>query len=255
MSFTIEDYHDLVQLLMEHPEWRSELRGLLLSDEILSLPEIVRELAEAQCRTEVRIEELAETQKNFEERLSRLEITVQKLVEQVTSLVEQVSKLNISHLQVVDTVGNMKGRLLELTYRDKAYGYFGHLLRHVKVANLSKIDDELEANLTPGEFHDVFRMDLMLSGQIRELPGRPEVFLVLEISSTVDENDVDRAWYRASLVRRIGRKVIPVVAGEKLSFELEPYAKKQNVVIMQDGQVLFWQEALSAWVNKELKDS
>ena len=39
MAFTIEDYRDLVQLLSERPEWRSELRQLLLSDELLILPE------------------------------------------------------------------------------------------------------------------------------------------------------------------------------------------------------------------------
>ena len=39
MAFTVEDYRDLIQLLSEHPEWRSDLRQLLLSDELLTLPE------------------------------------------------------------------------------------------------------------------------------------------------------------------------------------------------------------------------
>ena len=39
MAFTVEDYRDLVQLLAERPDWRSELRQLLLSDELLTLPE------------------------------------------------------------------------------------------------------------------------------------------------------------------------------------------------------------------------
>ena len=45
MSFTVDDYHDLVQLLQQHPEWKSELKQLLLSDELLSLPDMMRELA------------------------------------------------------------------------------------------------------------------------------------------------------------------------------------------------------------------
>ena len=48
MAFTVQDYHDLVRLLSEHPEWKSELRKLLLSGELLTLPAVVRELAEAQ---------------------------------------------------------------------------------------------------------------------------------------------------------------------------------------------------------------
>jgi len=37
MTFTVSDYADLVRLLNEHPEWRAELRRLLLSDELLTL--------------------------------------------------------------------------------------------------------------------------------------------------------------------------------------------------------------------------
>ena len=88
MAFAVDDYHDLARLLAEHPEWREELRRLLLSDELLSLPEIVRELAKAQQRTEDRLDALVEAQQHFEERLSRLETTVQRLVEQVEALTE-----------------------------------------------------------------------------------------------------------------------------------------------------------------------
>ncbi len=79
----VEDLHDLVRLLEEHPEWRAELRRVLLGNELLQMPELVREifdilrrhseilerhsqaterLTEAQRRTEQRIEELARLQ-------------------------------------------------------------------------------------------------------------------------------------------------------------------------------------------------
>ena len=80
MAFTIQDSHDLVQLLVERPEWRSELRSLLLSEELRALPGIVRELAEAQHRTEERLTDLVEAQRRSaehlgggERRLARLE--------------------------------------------------------------------------------------------------------------------------------------------------------------------------------------
>ena len=57
MTFAVQDYHDLIRLLDEHPGWRAELRRLVLSDELLALPEIVRQLATAQQRTEARVEE------------------------------------------------------------------------------------------------------------------------------------------------------------------------------------------------------
>ena len=86
MAFTINDCHDLVQLVDEHPEWRRELRQLLLPEELLELPHIVRELAErvnqlteAQGRTEETLRRvadglnaLADAQRRTEERLDQL---------------------------------------------------------------------------------------------------------------------------------------------------------------------------------------
>ncbi|MCS7248491.1 MAG: hypothetical protein NZ840_09640, partial [Anaerolineales bacterium] len=80
------EFRRWIDTLYQHPEWRAELRRLVLTDEILELPTlvreiagIVRELAEAQRRTEERLEvlarrvdELAEAQRRTEERLEAL---------------------------------------------------------------------------------------------------------------------------------------------------------------------------------------
>ena len=50
MPFELRDFQDLVRLLREHPDWREELRALLLTQEILTLPVLVRQLAEGQER-------------------------------------------------------------------------------------------------------------------------------------------------------------------------------------------------------------
>ncbi|MFQ5595505.1 MAG: hypothetical protein ACE5HA_15260, partial [Anaerolineae bacterium] len=88
MAFTVRDYQDMVRLLEQHPDWQAELRRLLLADDFLALPAIVRDLAEAQQRTEARLERLeatvqslAEAQERTEARLERLEATVQSLAE------------------------------------------------------------------------------------------------------------------------------------------------------------------------------
>ena len=263
MAFTVEDYRDLVQLLSERPEWRSELRRLLLSDELLALPEIVRGLAEAQQRAEERLanaeERLANVEErlvnveerlaNVEERLSQIEAAIQHLTEQVAELTREVRALTENQHQTDNTVSRLKGDMLELKYRNKIYGYFGYLMRRLKVVDLATIDEALETTLTSGEFRDVFRLDLLATGQLREAPGGPEVWLAIEISSVVDSNDVDRAWRRASLIRRVGPLVLPVAAGERVTPEAETAARNQNVVLMTDGQAQFWDVAVSAWIN------
>ena len=90
MPFSVEEFRDLVRLLEERPEWRRELRRLVLTDELLALPEQVAslrattdqgfqeltrqvaELAEAQGHTEKQVTELAEAQRHTEQRLAEL---------------------------------------------------------------------------------------------------------------------------------------------------------------------------------------
>lgn len=116
MPFTIEDFRDLVRLVEERPEWRAELRRLVLTDELLALPHQVAQLtaqvgvlAEAQRRTDERIAELTEAQRRTDEQLAGL-------TAQVTSLTQTVSML-------VDVVGELKGGMLELRYRATAASY------------------------------------------------------------------------------------------------------------------------------------
>jgi hypothetical protein len=80
MPFRVSDFQTLVRALERRPEWRAELRRLLLTDELLRLPRTVqaltrevRRLAEAQARTEQQLEALVHAQTRAEERLARLE--------------------------------------------------------------------------------------------------------------------------------------------------------------------------------------
>jgi hypothetical protein len=80
MPFTVEEFRDLVRILEERPEWRAELRRLVLTDEILTLPELVRALVEAQRRTEEQVAALVEAQRHTEERVTTLEERVAALI-------------------------------------------------------------------------------------------------------------------------------------------------------------------------------
>ncbi len=81
MPFSIEEFRDLIRLLEERPEWRADLRRLVLSDELLALPEVVRELTEAQRRSEERLRQLIQTQQHTETGVGRLEQALITLTE------------------------------------------------------------------------------------------------------------------------------------------------------------------------------
>jgi len=178
---------------------------------------------------------------------------VQNLTEQVGTLVEQVRALVEAQHRTTDTVGGLKGLVLELTYRDKAGAYFAPLLRRLRVVAPHTLEDILEASLTPGEFRDLLRLDLLLSGRPRRQPEVSEVWLAVEIASVVDQGDVDRAERRAGLLRKAGYRALPVAVGEHMTLGAEEAARSQAVVLLQDGQTLFWEEALQAWVARGVR--
>lgn len=51
MAFTIRDFDDLIRLLDERPEWRDALRRRVFTDELIELPRVTRELADAQIQS------------------------------------------------------------------------------------------------------------------------------------------------------------------------------------------------------------
>jgi hypothetical protein len=243
MAFTIEDYHDLVQLLTEHPEWRPELRRLVLTDELLELPELVRELTRAQQKTE--------------ERLARLEGIVTNLAEQLQSLTQQVNLLTLQVQTIAgeqkrhtDTLGDFKGRLLEMTYRDHAPGYFGRWLRRARAVGLETLEERLETVLSHEELLEVLNLDLLINGRRRDIPATPEVWLAVEVASVVNDADVERAGRRAMLLRRAGYPALPVVAGENITLSAEASARTQKVVVVQDRRSFLWEEATKAWLQE-----
>src|SRR5262244_2320539 len=104
----IKDFQDVVRLLEEHPEWRAELRRLLLTDNLLALPEQVAALVEAQTRTEARVAELAEAQRRTESQVATLISRVDELAAAQTRTEQQVAALVLAVHGLTDEVGKLK---------------------------------------------------------------------------------------------------------------------------------------------------
>lgn len=252
MVFTPQHYSDFIRLLKEHPEWRQELRRLLLPD-VEELSRAIQALTQAQLRTEEGLERLAEAQRRTEERLERLEATVASLAEAQRRTEERLERVEAAIERLIEiltdhtvAIGDLKGRMLELDYQRKAGAYFGPLLRRTRVYEHHVLADELEPHLSPGELRDALLIDVVIRGLPRIRPELPEVLLAVEVSSVVDREDVNRARRRAALLSTAGYPVIPVVAGEEVTLGAEDEIRHHRVVLLQDGRVSQWEEALEA---------
>ena len=221
MPFTVEEFRDLVRILEEKPEWRAELRRLILTEELLSLPEQVAALR-------------AETERRFQE----MAATVDKLAREVARLGIGMGDLVKTQKRLIIDVADLKGERLERRYRERAPAYFGGLIRRARALTTEDLDELLEpavdrGHLSEDEAKEVLHSDVVVRGRRRE--DDSEVYLVVEVSSGVGPGDVERAARRAEILSRSGVAALAVVAGERITADASRRAREMHVRQVTDG--------------------
>lgn len=253
-AFTVQSFHDLVRLLEAQPEWRAELRRLVLTEDLLTLPDLVRELVEAQRRSEERLAALETRTAAVEDRMAAVESRMVALVEAQGRAEEQLADLAKAQRQTQESLDalirrsdriesrldEMRGDFLELRYRNRFGAYFGRILRRVRLVSPEELDDILEEGQASGALDedtasDVRLADLIVRGR-RKTHGQ-ETHLVVEVSVGVGHSDVERAVRRASLLNRV-RPAVPAIAGEWISNEAGEHARQTGVWQVLDGRIV-----------------
>jgi chromosome segregation ATPase len=217
------------------------------------LEERTSRIEERQARSEERQVRLEERQARLEEKQDRLEKKVDKLEEDVFGLKQDVDTLK----KDVDTlkkdvdilkkdvdilkkdvdilkkdVAYLKGSDRERWYRDKAHAVFGRLVLKGKPFEEKAAEILWDAykrgQISKEERDEVLSSDLLWSG---ERDGK-FIVLVVEVSFTISQEDVERAKKRAEILRKLGILAIPVVGGVELGKEV----KLDDVVCIVDGK-------------------
>jgi hypothetical protein len=271
MPFSVEDFQDLIRLLQERPEWRADLRRLVLTDELLTLPELVRELVQAQQRTEARVGRLeeglialteaqqrtearviqmeegleslrAETERRFQElaaSLTSLNQSQTSLNQRMDALRETVQTLAEHVATLLIDVGDLKGSNLERRYRERPFAYFQRLIRQAHTLSGDELNAMLdravsEGQLTDEDVDEIVWADAIVRGRRRE--DGQEVFLVVEASWGIGPYDVQRAHQRATLLAKTGVIALPVVAGTWMTPDGELAARGIKVWRVTNGR-------------------
>jgi hypothetical protein len=97
---TVNDVNDLIRILKEHPEWRDELRRVLLTEELLQLPDLVRELVEIQrqqsqelAQIRATLSEVVQIQRQHSEMLAQHSQAIAQLAEAQRRTDERLEQL------------------------------------------------------------------------------------------------------------------------------------------------------------------
>jgi len=144
-----------------------------------------------------------------------------------------------------DRFADIRGELLEIRYRNKVGTIFGGRLRRPRVVDGGDVWDMLRGRLDEGDIRRIVTADLIVRGGLLPPQGEGELWLVVEVSSVIDRNDVARAAERAALLRKAGLLVVPVAAGERLTQGAMTLSGEFGVALARDGGLAGWDEALA----------
>jgi predicted nuclease with TOPRIM domain len=240
MAFTVSEFRDLIQLLEQHPTWREELRRWVLTEELLALPQTVRELVDLQRQTETRMGQLAGRMDELAQHVAELAQRFDRLVIRIDDLTQRMEQLAETQLRMGSDLEQLKGHNLEQRYRERAPAYFSRILRRVHALSNDELMALLDTAVTQGqlsedEADEILQADVVVRGRHRD--DGTEVYLVVEVSWGVGLHDVQRAAERAALLTRLGTPALPVVAGFWVTPEAQEPVRAFRVWQVTDGRV------------------
>ena len=288
MTTVVNSFQDILDALEQNPEYRNAMRRLVLDEEFLRLPAIVRELQET-------VADLARTVREYmavtNARLDRLEAGQQELLAGQRELRagyqelrggQEVLQAGQDELQAGQdelragyrelrggqeelqagqdelraNQARMQGQLNNLIGTDyerrvariiRRYAirrlnlYNATVLYSVTMPDNNAIqqllDDAVGSGLITNEMgDDMAETDLVLSGNFRAADGEFGYVLV-EVSITVFEPDVDRAQTRAAILAQASQlPVTAVVVGETIHESTGEYAVRNRVTVVRITQ-------------------
>ncbi len=206
---------DFLKVLREHPEWKQAVRMEILGEELLSLPDLVKENSRQIAENSRQIAALTERVDENSRQIAALTERMDENSRQIAELTQTVRRLD-------SRLGHLDGRFTEEVYRQafatKVVNIDGKI-RRVKIFSRSEqvdlsFDAADEGLITEDEASELSVADVVAEGRIRSTGEM--VTLVAEIAVTVHKDDVTRALRRAEVASRATkRRCIPVVMGER----------------------------------------
>ena len=250
---TINDISDLIRIPRDDPAWADAVRSVLLSQELLTLPEEIaaltktfREHAETTNR---RLERLERGQDELRQGQAQLQDSVNSMQTKLDGLQTNVAGLNTKVDGLHTTVNGMRGDLGNLSgsfFQRRAANFAERIARrdfHLRHTSLAHHADQVGESPLKQRLHEaaedpardfteddpdlVERADAVIAGRD---PQGADVYLLAEMSVTVAKDDIDRARDGAeALHRATGATTHALMIGETITDEAAAQAKDYGV--------------------------
>ena len=213
MAFTVNDLHDMIEIMESNPIWKKELRKVLLGDDFVEIPELVRQLIEMNRKHDERFGRI-------ETKLDTVERDTSTLKQDVGVLKQDVGVLKQDVVTLKQDVSYLKGSDLERRIRERPFIYLGKFIRRADLV-LDKtfrglLDDALSTGrITQSEADDAERVDALVTGKLSDSTTG---YLAIELANTAGPSDTARAIRRAQVVQTAtGVRTLPIVCGRRIA--------------------------------------
>ncbi len=235
MTMTIQD---VIRWIQEDPEAKEELRRILLTEELLNLPQRfdrLVELVEQNSRDIARLFELAERNSRIAEQNSR---DISRLVEDFGRLVKIVE-------QQGQNIGVLRGLALESALQGRAIsllsGRFklrrGRVMRGPVMLDINHdFEDAVDAAtdagvITEDQNQRIFNTDLV--AQARDRATGDVVYVAAEASFTIEPRDIQRVCETARTLSLVfpANDIKTAVFGAAISLQDSDWAKQEGVEV------------------------
>ncbi len=225
-AFMTQD--DFLRALREHPEWRQAVRAEILGEEILSLPELVKENSK-------QIAALTERMDLVDAQIAANSKQIAANSKQIAANSKQIAALTERTKVVENDIGELKGSNLESALVANPRRF---LKRHRGIRSLN-FDERyvISERLPDDERLEVDQLDAVLYADDPD-SGEP-LYIAVEASWTPSRHDLERARRRAEILATITRTpVVALVAYNKAAIDqrLVATARKMGVAMARKDE-------------------
>ena len=220
---SINDIADLVQILQDHPEWRNTVRGLIVGEELANMPNEVAIFVKA---TNENFNLVHQQFEKVDQRLERLETDVAEIKTDVATLKEDVSRID----GTLTRMGGTVSRLIGEDYESHVATYVHRFLSRNSGINASVFSTQRDKSALTGLLDEAEKQGVIEAEETDELDKAdlilttdgPTDYILAEVSTTIQQDDIDRAVERARLfAKATARTVAPVAIGAREDTDLQ----------------------------------
>ena len=229
---TINNIGDLIQILQDQPQWATALRGVLLSRELLELPEEFAKFVQLTNANfelvNTRLERLETRMDGLEEGQARLETRLETRMDGMDGRMDNGFGTNYE-IKVERNLMSHAGQHLNL----RAV----RVLRGTMTGQDAGFNQAIEGAVDDGKIswqdHDELMLcDLIFTGRARG--GGEEIHVAAEASITAGDHDVERAQERARILSQvIGQEAIPLVICANIDDQRAQMARERGVAVIR----------------------